>query len=293
MAILDALGAKNYSEAEIENFLSSRDRLLDELNAWVEVPHGAVQLQDNDVITFTFNDTIIIVLRGVDGRLSFDEVTSFAGLLRKFIADSLASGLLFRGAAALGSFRVDEDSNTVMGDAVTDAAQWYESSEWVGVHFTPRSCLELSSMYEATSSGRRWAMFCYDVPLRNGGTLNAYAINWPKILMVPRLSPWKDLQQHAPGCCRVYLNTEFRWVQSGSTSIRWHSSITLKNWKARSKTRTLKEACPRSRTSPYLERPDGEERGVTGYRSSFVRFVRSNVSTVPGSSAHWIQWRRL
>jgi hypothetical protein len=86
---------------------------------------------------------------------------------------------------------VDEGTYTVMGDAVTDAAQWYEASEWIGVHFTPRSCLELSSMYEVASGNRRWAMFHYGVPLRDGRTLNAYAINWPKILMVPRLSPWK------------------------------------------------------------------------------------------------------
>jgi hypothetical protein len=130
------------------------------------------------------------------------------------------AGLLFPGAAALGSFRVDEGTNTVMGDAVTDTAQWYEASEWIGVHFTPRSCLELSSMYEATSSNRRWAMFHYDVPLRDGRTLNAYAINWPKILMVPRLSPWKgtatprawllqSLSQHRVpmGTERKYLNT--------------------------------------------------------------------------------------
>lgn len=220
VAILDALGAKTYSEADIEKFLTSRGRVLQELNAWVEVPHGAVRLQDSDLVTFTFNDTIIIVLRGGQTPLSFDAATAFAAVIRKFIADSMATGLLFRGAAALGSFRVDEDTNTVMGDAVTDAAQWYEMTEWVGVHFTPRSCLELSRMYEETASNRRWAMFRYNVPLRDGRTLDTFAVNWPKILMVPRLSPWKgslaprawllqSLSQH-----RVPLGTEQKYFNT-------------------------------------------------------------------------------
>jgi hypothetical protein len=220
VAILDALGAKNYSEADIEKFLTSRERVLQELNAWVEVPHGAVKLQRSNLITFTFNDTIIIVLRSGHKQLTFDEATSFAAVIRKFIADSMETGLLFRGAAALGSFRVDEQTNTVMGDAVTDAAQWYEMAEWVGVHFTPRSSLQLSSMYEETASNRRWAMFRYDVPLRDGRTVNTYAINWPKILMVPSLSPWKkelapraqllqSLSQH-----RVPIGTEQKYFNT-------------------------------------------------------------------------------
>ena len=220
VAILDALGAKNYSEADIEKFLTSRNRVLQELNSWVEVPHGSVKLRASDLITFTFNDTIIIVLRGGQIPLSFDAATSFAAVLRKFIADSMATGLLFRGAAALGSFRVDETTNTVMGDAVTDAAQWYEKTEWVGVHFTPRSSLELASMYEKAASTRRWAMFRYNVPLRGGGTLDTYAINWPKILLVPKLSPWegslppkaqllKSLSQN-----RVPLGTEQKYLNT-------------------------------------------------------------------------------
>jgi len=192
VAILDALGASSYGEAEIEMFLRSRDRVLAELNGWVEEPHGAVRLEGKDLITFTFNDTIVIALRNGETPLEFAEVIAFAAAIRKFIVDSMASGLLFRGAAALGSFRIDEDTNTIMGDAVTDAAQWYESTNWVGVHFTPRSHLELSAMYEETGSKSRWAMLPYAVPLKAGHSMSTFAVNWPKVLMVPTLSPWKE-----------------------------------------------------------------------------------------------------
>jgi len=35
-------------------------------------------------------------------------------------------------------------------------------------------------------------MLRYQVPLHGGERLDTFAINWPKILMVPSLTPWKD-----------------------------------------------------------------------------------------------------
>jgi len=220
VAILDALSASTYTETEIEEFLRSRDRVLEELTAWVEEPHGSVKIQPQELETFTFNDTIVIVLRGGSAPLDFDKVTSFAAVIRKFIVDSMAAGLLFRGAAALGTFRVDTDTNTVMGDAVTDAAAWYAQAEWVGVHFTPRSFLELSEMYETSGSKRRCAMLNYDVPLHGDEKLNTFAINWPKILLVPSLSPWNNpLSPRAQllrtlGQHRVPLGTEQKYLNT-------------------------------------------------------------------------------
>ena len=47
-------------------------------------------------------------------------------------------------------------------------------------------------MYEVSGSKRRWAMLRYQVPLHGEERLDTFAINWPKILMVPSLTPWKD-----------------------------------------------------------------------------------------------------
>jgi hypothetical protein len=47
---------------------------------------------------------------------------------------------------------MDEKSNTVMGDAIADAAQWYEKSDWIGVHFTPRSYMQLKRMMHVNGS---------------------------------------------------------------------------------------------------------------------------------------------
>ena len=189
VAILDALGASSYGPAEIAQFLNSRERVLAELNEWVEEVHGSVSIEPSDLVTFTFNDTIIIVLRyGTQPELK--ATASFAALLRKFLVDSMRNGLLFRGAAALGEFYVDDKTNTVMGDAVTDAAQWYERADWIGVHFTPRSYIELMRMFETSEDDKRWAFASYKVPLRGGEALTTYAVNWPKIFITPKLRPW-------------------------------------------------------------------------------------------------------
>lgn len=192
VAILDALGASNYSEPEIQRFLESRERVLSELSAWVEDTHGSVKIEPEELSTFTFNDTIVIVVRSGDQPIGLSKATSFAALLRKFLVDSLASGLLFRGSASLGTFYVDEDTNTVLGEAVTDAAQWYESSDWMGIHFTPRSSIELERMFLKQEATKEWVFVRYPVPLRAGGALDTYAINWPKIFLVKNLRPWND-----------------------------------------------------------------------------------------------------
>jgi hypothetical protein len=192
VAILDALGASSYGEREIAQFLNSRQRVLTELNTWVEEPHGSVKIDPSQLVTFTFNDTIIIVLRCGTEPPTLNQATGFTATLRKFLVDSMTHGLLFRGAASFGSFYVDEATNTVMGNAVTDAAQWYERTEWMGIHFTPRTYLELTRMFELSGTRKEWAFCQYDVPLRGGDRLQTFAVNWPKIFLVPSLRPWSD-----------------------------------------------------------------------------------------------------
>ena len=67
VAILDALGASSYRDKKIQGFLPSRERVLIELNAWIEDVHGTVKIEPDELVTFTFNDTIVIVLRGGHG----------------------------------------------------------------------------------------------------------------------------------------------------------------------------------------------------------------------------------
>jgi hypothetical protein len=138
IAILDALGAARYGDREIARFLESRQRVLDILHEKAHAKEVRGEIETSAVSTFTFNDTVLIVFR-TPSAPSLAHVEHFGLLLRKFQVDSLAQGILFRGSIGIGTFYVDDQSNTVMGSAVTDAAAWYNAAEWVGINATPHA----------------------------------------------------------------------------------------------------------------------------------------------------------
>lgn len=186
IAILDALGAASYGDAEVRRFIKSRDLVLQALNEKAEESFGDVDPQA--VTTFTFNDTVLIVLKSPDGP-TIDDIGAFFSMLRKFIADSLVNNILFRGSVSIGSFYVNDQTNTVMGQAVTDAAAWYEQADWIGVNATPRASLIIEGWLEGAKSRRKHLLIDWDIPLHGGRTIRAKAVNWPRAFLVPRISP--------------------------------------------------------------------------------------------------------
>jgi hypothetical protein len=83
VAILDALGAASFGDTEIRRFIDSRQvvlRLLTEkaLDVFGEI--GA-----DMVTTFTFNDTILIVLRTGEHEPRLEQISDFFTVMRKFL----------------------------------------------------------------------------------------------------------------------------------------------------------------------------------------------------------------
>jgi len=126
VAILDALGAATYGDTEIKSFIDSRRRVLQLLTEKALDVFG--QIGADMITTFTFNDTILIVLRTGQQEPRLEQISDFFTIMRKFLVDSLANRILFRRSIAIGSFYANEETNTVMGPAVTDAASWYDQS---------------------------------------------------------------------------------------------------------------------------------------------------------------------
>jgi hypothetical protein len=86
------------------------------------------------------------------------EISAFFTIMRKFLVDSLGKGIFFRGSIAIGTFYANEDTNTVMGQAVTDAAAWYDKAEWIGVHATPRASMLIDRWLERREEPMRQVM---------------------------------------------------------------------------------------------------------------------------------------
>lgn len=189
IAILDALGAANYSGEEINQFLKSRELVLDLLSRKAKDVRGDIKA--NLVKTFIFNDTVLIVYV-TEREVIVKDVEDFCLLLRKFAVDSLAQGILFRGAISIGRFYVSLETNTVMGAAVTDAAAWYDRADWMGITATPQATLLIRSMIKQSRSDLDHVVVDYPVPIKDKPDRQFHslkAVNWPKGFHVRGVRP--------------------------------------------------------------------------------------------------------
>jgi hypothetical protein len=199
IAILDALGAANYSDREISHFLESREVVLRLLRRKADAKAVRGDIDASLVTTFTFNDTVLIVYR-TPGPARLEEVHHFCLLLRKFAVDSLAQGILFRGSVSVGTFYVNDETNTVMGAAVTDAAAWYDSADWVGINATPHATLAIQALMEEGHRDLDNFLVDYAVPLKDRTCLLLKAVNWPKAFVVSGLTPCTQGEEPRAKC---------------------------------------------------------------------------------------------
>lgn len=175
--LLDALGASEYSEAKIKKFLAARTEINGIVAGFAKsFPRGVLF---SDPVIYTFGDTIIISvqLRGIRGHAK--QIFRAIMLMRRYLFHSIEQGILFRGAFSIGSYIEDGETNTVMGEALTDAAQWYEQAEWMGIASTPRTNSVLEYYFNAQSLASPNFITPYPVPMKDGSTLGLYAISWP------------------------------------------------------------------------------------------------------------------
>jgi hypothetical protein len=200
IAILDALGAANYSESDIVNFLESRQRVLSLLGSKVEAVLG--RLAANRVSTFTFNDTVVIAYR-VERSVSLDGISAFGTLLRHFEVKSIANGILFRGAMSIVTFISDEETNTIMGRAVTDAAAWYDKADWVGISATPQATLLIRAHEQQAGKDVGRVLIDYPVPMKDHTNPSLRAVNWPKGFYVKGLRPLSGNENPRARCLEL------------------------------------------------------------------------------------------
>jgi hypothetical protein len=186
VTILDALGASNYKGREIDQFQKSRELVLEELRAKAARILGRIDARR--VTIFTFNDTVVIT-HETEKDIILQDVEAFGELIRRFEVRSLANGILFRGSIAIGHFYADSDTHIVMGEAVADAAAWYERADWIGIAATPQATLIIQSLIEQGHNDIGRLMVDYSVPIKDGPAIILKAVNWPKAFFVRGMTP--------------------------------------------------------------------------------------------------------
>jgi hypothetical protein len=109
-----------------------------------------------------------------------------------------------RGSLSVGKFHVDDATNTVMGEAVTDAAAWYDSADWVGINATPFASLFVQSLVDRTGEDLEHVLVDWDVPLKDSkGARPLKALNWPKVFVVPNMTPCVHGENHRAMCASL------------------------------------------------------------------------------------------
>lgn len=188
VAILDALGAATYSRDEADRFLESREVVMEATEAIVAT--SLKRFDPAKLRTFTFNDTIVFTYRLENLQpTAIRDIETFCHVLRTFEILSMAKGVFFRGALAIGEFyRLDPETNTVMGPAVSDAAAWYGLADWIGINATPHATMLINAFLE-TAGPLDHVLVDYKVPLKDGRKVPLKAVNWPKGFHVRTLRP--------------------------------------------------------------------------------------------------------
>ena len=109
-----------------------------------------------------------------------------------------------------------------MGPAVTDAAAWYDSADWVGISATPYATLTIQALLEPGRTDLNRVLIDYPVPMKDQSTVVLKAINWPKAFVVKGLRPVAEGENARAKC--LTLLTE-HGVPKGTESKHFNSMV--------------------------------------------------------------------
>lgn len=89
---------------------------------------------------------------------------------------------------SIGSYL--ESDTTIIGPVVADVASWHEKSDWFGGMTTPYCTRYIRS--ECGEKPNILNFVKYNVPLKNGKTIDAFCANWPVQVNISGDKEWVD-----------------------------------------------------------------------------------------------------
>ncbi len=192
VCLMDALGTKgawrHHHPAEFVAKLQKLKKDFDEATAeGMAAVSGKAQ---PGILDFRFfQDTVFITYRFPDVEPGGKKKTPgpllrfpmFSNMVAGPFNMALADGLYFRGAISQGWFYWSE--NILVGPAIDDAAEYFETADWMGLMCTPAA--SYAARYAVahprfTERSIDHSFVAYDVPFRESDSMRLEAINWPK-----------------------------------------------------------------------------------------------------------------
>jgi hypothetical protein len=145
-----------------------------ELPTFLDFPRPGLR---TDILSFS--DTVVVVF-DTHGRTDGNVGIRLGNTLAQLFRSALDHGFLFRGAVAFGDFYRGPNSRFLLGPAVDEAADWYTQADWAGIHLTPSTTRRPNPLNprDEPSIAEAPLLVTYPVPLKDGGSVNASALDW-------------------------------------------------------------------------------------------------------------------
>jgi hypothetical protein len=199
-------------------FLKSRSVIQKALNDKIQDAIDARGIHKPQIALF--NDTIVVAIK-CDANSKSEEtaIAAMGTIARKVIVDGIARKILYRGAIGVGQYFDDLKNNTIIGEAVSDAAAWYESYDMIGCILTPRTELVLRSHRYASLSSPAGLFIEFKVPTKEMRT-RMLCVNWPRALYNAQLRPEG---------CKTTLEAEFLYTKFGGNPLPKYAECKIAN----------------------------------------------------------------
>lgn len=176
VCILDALGTKGVTREEEAELKFMKWRLIESLFKAIEENQPSV-ISNKDIVLrlASFSDTILITIGAKNKELATQSFETFAKLLRMIIRNTFSFDNLLRGSFSIGEYYQKEKVSLIFGDAVDDAAAFYERPLLAGIIATPRTSKLLHQEGFQTVSDMRFVE--YNVPVQTLKKIEAKPIS--------------------------------------------------------------------------------------------------------------------
>ena len=171
VAYIDALGTKEmWKDRDPQKILMTWNKFITNFEVILKLT-----FRENETkITFnSFSDTLIITLENKDVNYLLKK---FGFAVWSLIVQSIRSDMPVRGCFAIGTFY--NKKNFFIGEAISEAAQYYELPQWVGISASPSANAKIEALSKQDHSISNIYHKC-SIPLKRSIEQKAWAVNWP------------------------------------------------------------------------------------------------------------------
>ncbi len=227
--ILDALGVKNFDTETSKQFILDFHQIVGLVGGYEKMLKKIYLVNEQAQFeVFMFQDTLILTLDVPDEKSLLNYLQFTNDWLSKFFITALNLKIYFRGAISYGNF-IEYNKHFYLGEAVRDAAQWYEEADWLGIIYTPnigkylfesmsyiRQGILQNEQIDTLGSRFELNFIYYNVPVKNGKTCTLWCVNWVTSLFATGSLPELEINKRSNSLSYYYSLMKFADIPKGS-----------------------------------------------------------------------------